>query len=57
VAAISYYVVGLIGYAAKGAKVVGLVGNPELVMGVLVPVVAACVWLGLRNMHKKLHSA
>jgi uncharacterized membrane-anchored protein len=55
VAAISYYVVGLIGYAAKGGKAVGLVGNPDVVMGVLVPVVAVAVWLGLRRMHKKLH--
>jgi uncharacterized membrane-anchored protein len=57
VAAISYYVIGLIGYAAKGGKAVGMVANPDIVMGVLVPVVAAGVWLGLRSMHKKLHHA
>jgi uncharacterized membrane-anchored protein len=57
VAAISYYVVGLIGYAAKGAKAVGWVGNPELLMGVLVPLVAGGVWLALRNMHKRLRRA
>ncbi|WP_342113274.1 DUF3422 family protein [Pseudoduganella sp. OTU4001] len=55
VAAISYYVIGLIGYSAKGAKVLGWVGNPELVMGVLVPVVAVAVWIGLRCMHRRLH--
>jgi len=54
VAAISYYVVGLIGYSAKGAKSLGWVGNPELLIGVLVPVVAAGVWLSLRSMHKRL---
>ena len=57
VAAISYYVVGLVGYSTKAAKVVGLVGNPEVVMGVMVPVVVAAVWLSLRNMHKRLHAA
>jgi uncharacterized membrane-anchored protein len=57
VAAISYYVVGLVGYSTKAAKVMGLVGNPEVVMGVMVPVVVAAVWLSLRNMHKRLHAA
>jgi uncharacterized membrane-anchored protein len=57
VAAISYYVVGLVGYSTKAAKVLGLVGNPEVVIGVMVPVVVAGVWLALRNMHKKLHTA
>ena len=57
VAAISYYVVGLIGYSAKGAKVLGVGVNPELLMGVMVPVVAFGMWLGLRAMHKRLHHA
>jgi uncharacterized membrane-anchored protein len=56
VAAISYYVVGLVGYSTKAAKVLGLVGNPEVVIGVMVPVVVAGVWLALRNMHKRLHT-
>ncbi|MYN03284.1 DUF3422 family protein [Pseudoduganella sp. DS3] len=57
VAAISYYLVGLVGYTAKGAKALGWVGNPELLMGVMVPVVALAVWIGLRCMHKRLHQA
>ncbi|WP_256079522.1 DUF3422 family protein [Massilia sp. YIM B04103] len=57
VAAISYYVIGLAGYSAKGAKAVGWVGSPELVMGILVPFVAAAVWLSLRNMHKRLRKS
>jgi uncharacterized membrane-anchored protein len=57
VAAISYYVVGLVGYSTKAAKVLGLVGNPEVVVGLLVPVVVAGVWLSLRSMHRKLHTA
>lgn len=54
VAAISYYVIGLLGYAGKAAKAAGLPINPDLATGLVVPVVAACVWLGLRRMHKDL---
>jgi uncharacterized membrane-anchored protein len=57
VVAISYYVIGLLSYAAKAGKAFGLVGNPEIGTGVLVPFVAAAVWLGLRKMHKRLHRA
>ncbi|KIF80721.1 DUF3422 family protein [Noviherbaspirillum autotrophicum] len=56
VAAISYYMVGLFGYAGKAAKAVGWPINPDLATGVLVPVVAAGVWLGLRRMHKQIHN-
>ncbi|GAB3466108.1 DUF3422 domain-containing protein [Massilia terrae] len=53
VAAISYYVVGLLGYSGKAAKGLGLPINPEVATGLLVPVVACVVWLGLRRMHKR----
>lgn len=56
VAAISYYVVGLFSYASKAAKGFGLLANPDLALGLLVPVVAAGVWLGLRQMHRQLHA-
>ncbi len=39
IAAVSYYIVGLIGYLAKGAKVLGVLGNPELLQGLSVPFV------------------
>jgi uncharacterized membrane-anchored protein len=55
VAAISYYVVGLLGYAGKGLKSLGVPVNPDLLTGALVPVVAGIVWLGLRRMHKQMH--
>jgi uncharacterized membrane-anchored protein len=55
VAAISYYVIGLISYLGKGAKVLGMVANPDVMVGVLVPFVAAGVWLGLRHMHRRMH--
>lgn len=57
VAAISYYMIGLLGYAGKAAKAAGLPVNPDLATGLLVPVVAAVVWLGLRRMHKSIHAS
>ncbi|WP_296943031.1 DUF3422 family protein [uncultured Massilia sp.] len=55
VAAISYYVIGLLGYAGKALKGLGLPLNPEVATGVLVPVVCGAVWLGLRRMHRRMH--
>jgi uncharacterized membrane-anchored protein len=55
VAAISYYVIGLLGYAGKAAKALGLPVNPDLATGALVPLVAGAVWLGLRRMHRRMH--
>lgn len=56
VVAISYYMVGLLGYAGKAAKAAGLPINVEVATGLLVPVIAAGVWFGLRRMHKKMHA-
>ena len=55
VAAISYYVIGLVSYSSKAAKVLGISVNPEILVGALVPFVAAAVWLSLRQMHKRMH--
>ena len=49
--AISYYTLGLIGYAGKAMKAGGLAVNPDILQGVAVPVVIAAVWLGLRRVH------
>lgn len=57
VAAISYYVVGLIGYGFKGAKGLGWPVNPDIAIGAAVPLVAAAVWLALRRMHRRLHGS
>lgn len=56
VVAISYYLVGLVSYAAKGVKAAGLHVDTDLVIGVAVPVLAGAVWLGLRSMHRKFSS-
>jgi uncharacterized membrane-anchored protein len=56
VAAISYYVAGLFSYAGKAAKAAGWSVNPDMLTGALVPLIALGVWLGLRRMHRKMHS-
>lgn len=55
VVAISYYLAGLFNYAGKAAKAAGLSINPEIATGILVPLIAGGVWLGLRRMHKRMH--
>ncbi|MBM3608828.1 MAG: DUF3422 domain-containing protein [Alphaproteobacteria bacterium] len=56
IAALSYYVVGLIGYAAKGAKDAGWIkADANIVMAVSVPVVIAAagfVIYRIRRMHR-----
>jgi len=54
VAAISYYLVGLLGYAGKAAKAAGLPINPDLALGILVPLVAGAVWLAQRRVHHRI---
>ncbi len=49
VAAVSYYVVGLIGYLAKGTSMFGKVVAPELVTAVSVPVAVVVVWWMVRK--------
>lgn len=52
VAAVTYYIVGLVGYAAKGVKAAGVHLDPELTMGVSIPIVALIVALGVRKIRK-----
>jgi len=54
VAAISYYLVGLLGYAGKAAKAAGLPVNPDILLGVLVPLVVGAVWLAQRRVHRRI---
>ena len=49
VAAVSYYVVGLVGYLAKGASVFGHAFAPEAVTAASVPVAVLLVWWGVRR--------
>ncbi len=57
VVAISYYLIGLLGYGAKGAKALGLPVDPALVTGIGVPVVAVLLWTALRKTKKLLMKA
>lgn len=55
IAAISYYVVSLLLYAGKAAKVAGMNVQPELLAGALIPLVLWLVWSVTRRIHDKLH--
>jgi uncharacterized membrane-anchored protein len=52
VAAITYYVVGLIGYAAKGLHAAGVPISPEISMAVSIPIVLALGFFGVRKVRK-----
>jgi uncharacterized membrane-anchored protein len=55
IAAISYYVVSLLLYVAKGAKAAGVPVHPEMAAGALIPVVLWLVWKTTRRIHARLH--
>jgi uncharacterized membrane-anchored protein len=55
IAAISYYVVGLVGYAAKGVKALGVHLDVELVSGAAVPFAVVGVWWTLRRLKARVH--
>jgi len=57
VAAISYYLVGLVGYAAKGLREAGLAVPVNLVTGLSIPVVIVLVWFGVRRVRRRLGRA
>ena len=57
VAAIVYYVAGLLGYAAKALHAAGLRVNPDLVVGVAIPVVAVLVFWAVRRARRRLQIA
>lgn len=57
VAAITYYAVGLIGYAAKAAKAGGMAVNPDIVSGVAIPFVAILTALGVRHIRRSVQRA
>jgi len=57
IAAISYYVISLLLYLAKGAKAAGLPIHPEMAAGALIPLVLWAVWRTTRRIHARLGAA
>jgi uncharacterized membrane-anchored protein len=55
VAAVTYYVVGLLGYAAKGAKAAGLGLDAEITMAAGIPFVALLVAFAVHKARKVVH--
>lgn len=56
VVAISYYGVGLVGYAFKALKGWGVEIPVDQALGVILPVVCFVVWLGTHRLHKRLRT-
>ena len=56
IAAISYYVISLLLYIAKGAKAAGLPIQPEMAAGAMVPLVLWVVWRTTRRIHARLNA-
>jgi uncharacterized membrane-anchored protein len=54
VAAITYYIVGLVGYAAKGLAAAGLPLDVELATAASIPLVALAVALGVRRVRQRV---
>ncbi|HET9469678.1 MAG TPA: DUF3422 domain-containing protein, partial [Usitatibacter sp.] len=57
VAAITYYVVGLVGYGAKAIEALGYPLDPTIAMGAAIPVVAVMAALGLRFVRRTIREA
>ncbi len=54
VAAITYYLVGLVGYAAKALKSAGYAVDVEIAMGVAIPLVALLAAVGIRYVRRSV---
>ena len=52
VAAATYYIVGLVSYAVKGLKPLGLTVDPELAMALSIPIVLTLTALRIRHIRK-----
>ena len=48
-AAVTYYIVGLVGYLTKGLKAAGTAVNPEIAMAISIPVVMLFAVVGIRR--------
>jgi len=56
VAAVTYYIVGLVSYVAKALTSAGWALNPDMVVGISIPIVALLAALGIRRIHQGVAS-
>ncbi len=54
VAAMTYYIVGLIGTVAESLKAAGLAVDKYVAMGVSIPIVASIAYLGIRRLRRRI---
>ncbi|KAA8962738.1 DUF3422 domain-containing protein [Mycobacterium sp.] len=55
IAAISYYIVGLVGYLAKGIKSLGLAVNESAMTALSIPLAIILVWHTVRRVRRQVH--
>ena len=53
-AAITYYIVGLVSYLAKAAQGLGWPLSAESTAAIAIPVVAGSVWWSIRRLHRSM---
>ena len=56
IAAITYYIIGLIGYFVKSTKSLGLGISADVIIGLSVVPVGLLVWISIRSVRKKILS-
>ncbi len=54
IAAVTYYVAGLVGYAAKALKAAGVAVNPDVAMGIAIPFAGAIVAYGIHRVRESV---
>ena len=54
VAAITYYIMGLLDHLARAAEKMGLISSPEMATAIGLPIVVLLVWLAIQRIHKKV---
>jgi uncharacterized membrane-anchored protein len=57
VAAVTYYVVGLVGHAADALRDAGLAVHPDLAMGISIPIVAVVAGFGVHHIRRAVTGA
>ena len=54
VAAITYYIMGLLDHLARAAEKMGLISSPKMATAIGLPIVILLVWLAIQRIHKKV---